>query len=201
MRQKKTEQLPLPLVTIIREGGLRPEECFRLRTENVTDGKIEIHYGKTDNARRQIPMTARVKATPRYAPVASKANGSPWVFPAQTKSGHIEPSTLKKQHLPPGGAFQSLHLWLEGLQLLALDAAALQEERSIRPNIPPILDLFHIFQKCRVSGRWLVTCGVSGVPHKQTQVYISFPSIRLCGHDAARPNSWNRTSRNHVDPQ
>jgi integrase len=28
----------------------------------------------------------------------SKAAGSAWVFPAQTKSGHIEPSSLKKQH-------------------------------------------------------------------------------------------------------
>jgi len=63
----------------------------------VTDGKTEIHYGKTDNARRQIPMTARVKATLDMR--LSKANGSAWVFPAQTKSGHIEPSTLKKQHL------------------------------------------------------------------------------------------------------
>ena len=29
----------------------------------------------------------------------SKAAGSEWVFPALTRSGHIEPSTLKKQHL------------------------------------------------------------------------------------------------------
>jgi integrase len=42
-------------------------------------------------------MTARVKATLDMR--LSKANGGPWVFPAQTKSGHIEPSTLKKQHL------------------------------------------------------------------------------------------------------
>jgi len=85
------------VATVLLDCGLRPEECFRLRTENVTDGNIEIHYGKTDNARRQIPMTARVKATLDMR--LSKANSSPWVFPAQTKSGHIEPSTLKKQHL------------------------------------------------------------------------------------------------------
>jgi integrase len=29
----------------------------------------------------------------------SKANSSAWVFPAPTRSGHIEPSSLKKQHL------------------------------------------------------------------------------------------------------
>ena len=42
-------------------------------------------------------MTARVKATLDMR--LSKASASAWVFPAQTKSGHIEPSTLKKQHL------------------------------------------------------------------------------------------------------
>ncbi len=29
----------------------------------------------------------------------SRADGSPWILPAQTKSGHIEPSSLKKQHV------------------------------------------------------------------------------------------------------
>ena len=29
----------------------------------------------------------------------AKANGSSWMFPALTKSGHIEPSSLKKQHV------------------------------------------------------------------------------------------------------
>lgn len=85
------------VATILLDCGLRPEECFRLRRENVLDTKLEIHYGKTDNARRRIPMTPRVKATLDMR--LSKASGGSWVFPAQTKSGHIEPSSLKKQHL------------------------------------------------------------------------------------------------------
>ena len=84
------------VATILLDCGLRPEECFRLRPENVAEGNLEIHYGKTDNARRRIPMTQRVKATLDMR--LSKAAGSEWVFPAQTKSGHIEPSSLKKQH-------------------------------------------------------------------------------------------------------
>lgn len=76
---------------------LRPEECFRLRIENVADGKLEIHFGKTESARRRIPMSPRVKATLQMR--LAKANGSAWVFPAPTKSGHIEPSSLKKQHI------------------------------------------------------------------------------------------------------
>jgi integrase len=85
------------VATILIDCRLRPEECFRLHTENVTDGKLEIHYGKSDNARRRNPMTPRVKATLDMR--LSKANGSAWVFPAQTKNGHIEPSSVKKQHL------------------------------------------------------------------------------------------------------
>ncbi|MGA2272751.1 MAG: tyrosine-type recombinase/integrase [Bryobacteraceae bacterium] len=84
------------VASILLDCGLRPEECFRLRPENVRDGKIEIQYGKTDNARRRIPMTPRVQAILDMR--LSKTNGSEWVFPAPTRSGHMEPSTLKKQH-------------------------------------------------------------------------------------------------------
>jgi integrase len=96
MAQYADPALLRDVATILLDCGLRPEECFRLRPENLADGTLEIHYGKTDNARRRIPMTARVKATLDMR--LSKANGSAWVFPAQTKSGHIEPSSLKKQH-------------------------------------------------------------------------------------------------------
>lgn len=85
------------VATILLDCGLRPEECFRLRPENVADGKLEVQFGKTANARRRIPMTSRVQATLDMR--LSKADGNEWLFPAQTRSGHIEPSTLKKQHL------------------------------------------------------------------------------------------------------
>ena len=62
---------------------------------NVRDGKIEVHYGKTDNARRRIPMTPRVQ--PILDMRLSKAAGVEWVFPSPTISGHMEPSSLKKQ--------------------------------------------------------------------------------------------------------
>jgi integrase len=97
MEQYADAALLRDVATILDDCAVRPEECFRLRTENVTDGMLEIHFGKTKNARRRIPMTPRVKATLDMR--VSKANGSAWVFPAQTRSGHIEPSSLKKQHL------------------------------------------------------------------------------------------------------
>ena len=85
------------VTTILLDCGLRPEECFRLRADDVTDGKLEVRFGKTENARRCIPMTSRVQALLLLR--LSKAGASRWVFPAQTKSGHVEPSSLKKQHL------------------------------------------------------------------------------------------------------
>ena len=97
MAQFADSALLRDVATILIDCALRPEECFRLRGENVVEGKLEIHYGKTANARRRIPMTPRVTAILDMR--LSKANGSGWVFPAQTKSGHIEPSSLKKQHL------------------------------------------------------------------------------------------------------
>lgn len=96
MEQYADPALLRDVATILLDCGLRPEECFRLRPENVADGKLEIHFGKTENARRRIPMTPRVKAVLEMRLV--KASGSDWVFPAETKSGHIEPSSLKKQH-------------------------------------------------------------------------------------------------------
>jgi len=67
-----------------------------LRTENILDSKLEIQFGKTNNARRRIPMTPRVKAVLEMR--LSAVSGSEWVFPADTRSGHIEPSSLKKRH-------------------------------------------------------------------------------------------------------
>ena len=79
------------------DAGLRPEECHRLRPENVRDGAIWIFTGKSKAARRRIPvMTDRLRAALDMR--LSQAQAGVWLFPAATKSGHIEASTLKKQH-------------------------------------------------------------------------------------------------------
>jgi len=97
---RKWNQGPVLLpdvAAILLDCGLRPEECFRLRWENVRDSGIVIHHGKTENARRHIPLSQRVEAVLEMRRAAS--NGGPWVFPAQTRSGHIEPASVKRQHL------------------------------------------------------------------------------------------------------
>ncbi len=82
--------------TILIDCGMRPDECFRLRwMENIRDGAIEIHSGKGRGSRRRIPCSPRVLSILEMR--RAEATSS-WVFPAETKSGHLEASSLKKQH-------------------------------------------------------------------------------------------------------
>ena len=97
---------PEPLASIasvLSDTGMRPEECFRLSWENVTwlngrNGTLLVTYGKTTAARRVIPMTPRVRGIleSRWKEACKREEG--WVWPAPTRSGHIEPSSLRKQH-------------------------------------------------------------------------------------------------------
>jgi integrase len=97
---------PEPLAsvaTVLTDTGLRPEEAFRLRWESVTwtngrHGTLLVTHGKTAAARRVLPMTPRVRSVlgARWEGAGGPEDG--WVWPAPTKSGHIEPSSLKKQH-------------------------------------------------------------------------------------------------------
>jgi integrase len=97
---------PEPLcsvATVLVDSGLRPEECFRLQWENIAwvngrHGTMSVTHGKTAAARRTIPMTPRVRSVleSRWKTAQEPAEG--FVWPAQTRSGHIEPSTLRKSH-------------------------------------------------------------------------------------------------------
>src|SRR5215469_1450263 len=91
------------IATVLPDTGMRPEECFRFRWEYVTwlngrNGAMLVTHGKTSAARRVIPMTPRVRAVleSRWNTVGKPDEG--FVWPAQTRSGHVEPSSLRKQH-------------------------------------------------------------------------------------------------------
>jgi integrase len=54
------------VATILNDRGLRPDELHHLRWEDITfvNGRhraLSVHYGKTDAARRTLPMTPRVR--------------------------------------------------------------------------------------------------------------------------------------------
>ena len=97
---------PEPLesvAAILADTGLRPEECYRLRWEFVTwvngrHGTLMVTHGKTAAARRVLPMTPRVRAILQSRWEASGKPIEGYVWPAPSKSGHMEPSSLKKQH-------------------------------------------------------------------------------------------------------
>jgi integrase len=79
------------------DSALRPDEVFRLKPENVREGAICIFEGKTRAAVRRIPiMTERLRGILEMR--LSQAAPGGWLLPADTKSGHIEDSSLKKQH-------------------------------------------------------------------------------------------------------
>jgi len=91
------------MAAVLVDTGLRPEECFRLRWEAITwvngrHGTLLVTHGKTAAARRLLPMTPRVR---NILETRWEAAGKPlegWVWPAPTRSGHVESSSLKKQH-------------------------------------------------------------------------------------------------------
>ena len=88
------------IAALLVDTGMRPDEAFRLRWEQITweNGSLLIERGKTKAARRLVYFTPRVKAVLESI---FKAQGSPeegWVWRAETRSGHAEPSTIRKQH-------------------------------------------------------------------------------------------------------
>lgn len=93
--QKPDAYLLRDVACVLIDCGLRPEECFRLGWNNIRDGAIEIHKGKGRGSRRRIPASQRVLSILEMRRTAATSD---WVFPAPTKSAHIEASSLKKQH-------------------------------------------------------------------------------------------------------
>jgi integrase len=91
------------VATVLADTGVRPDECYRLQWEDLTwmngrNGSLLIAHGKTAAARRVLPMTPRVRTIleARWNSVGKPLEG--WLWPAPTTSGHIDHSSLKKQH-------------------------------------------------------------------------------------------------------
>ena len=96
---------------------------------NLGQRAIRNLADKTAAARRMLPMTPRVRAIleSRWESVGRPTEG--WVFPALTRSGHIESSSLRKHH---SKAFETV----------AIEAAK-RNQKPVRPFV--LCSLRHTF--------------------------------------------------------
>jgi len=91
------------IVLVLIDTGLRPEECFRLRWEDVNFsfgryGTFRVLRGKTKAARRTLPLSARVREIllARWESVGKPDEG--WIWPAPTKQEHVWHDSIRVQH-------------------------------------------------------------------------------------------------------
>ena len=96
-------ELLASVAAVLADTGLRPEECYRLSWDaiawvNGRNGTLLVTHGKTAAARCVLPMTPRVRSIleTRWEAAGKPVEG--WVWPAPTRGGHLESSSLKKQH-------------------------------------------------------------------------------------------------------
>lgn len=92
----KASQPLKDIAAVILDTGLRPEEVFRLRVENIdfAAGTIFNPFGKTKAARRKVTMTAEVLDILRRR--VQRAKG-PFVFPSKNSSNR-QIGTVRKGH-------------------------------------------------------------------------------------------------------
>jgi integrase len=85
---------------ILYETGLRPDECHRLewRDIDLEHNCLFVRSGKTKAARRRLPLTPSVRSVFETRWQLADRPDRGYVFPAPTKTGHIDHSTTKKQH-------------------------------------------------------------------------------------------------------
>lgn len=82
----KASQPLKDVAEIILDTGLRPEEVFRIKVEDLDFARRTIFnpFGKTRAARRVVSMSESVCASLRQRAKNSKALGSPFAFPSPT---------------------------------------------------------------------------------------------------------------------
>ena len=158
------------IASVLADSGLRPDEAYRMRWESVTwingrHGTFLVTHGKTAAARRVLPMTPRVRAIleSRWEAAGKPLDG--WIWSAPTRSGHVESSSLRKQHqnalrivqgpticplqLAPQFPYKTCRKWLR-----RLDAVADRRTR-FADNEPAIyLSVAGCCARCHGAIRW-----------------------------------------------
>lgn len=114
------------------ETGMRPEEVYRIRRENVQleQGFLVIPYGKTKAARRRVPLTA----TARRVLGLRMASDEGFLFPCDTDSTRPVPKVnnahdraVRDSKVAPFRLYDLRHTWatraaMSGIDLVTLAA-------------------------------------------------------------------------------
>lgn len=119
---KVAPQPLLDVFLICHDSGMRPSEIISLKWENILWDKSQIFVreGKTENARRYVPLSDRVRKAlqVRSDKAKTKIVKSDWIFPAtrkNSKTGHLSLTGVEKPfrkarkaaNLPQGSVFYS----------------------------------------------------------------------------------------------
>jgi integrase len=121
------------VATLILETGMRPEEVYTIRPENVdlVRGWLQIPHGKTAAARRRINLTASAKDVLRR-----RTNGlmTPYLFACESDTARPVPKVnsahdraVKASGIPPTRLYDLRHTWatraaMSGIDLVTLAA-------------------------------------------------------------------------------
>ena len=182
------------VATTLNDTGLRPDECHRLDWSDVSFangryGKLMVRHGKTPAARRELPMTPRVSGVLQ---ARWEATGKPiegWVWPAPTKTGHIDHSTLKKQH--------RIALRLSGVRPFLLYSL----RHSFATRIAPLVDAWTL---CKIMGWSSLSVAMTYIHPSEDRVLDAFSDMgrHNFGHTdkgtelAAADNAWKLMKNN-----
>jgi integrase len=121
------------VATLILESGMRPEEVYRIQPENVNlaGGYLTIPYGKTQAAKRRVPLTATTK---RILTRRMEGLESPYLFSCETditkpvpKVNNAHDRAVKASKVAPFRLYDCRHTWAtraaeSGIDLVTLAA-------------------------------------------------------------------------------
>jgi integrase len=128
----KATPLLYDVATLMIETGMRPEEVYRIKTENVqlAQSYLVNPYGKTKAARRRIPLTA----TARHVLEARMSGKGVFLFPCETDVNRTVPKVnnahdraVRDSKVAPFRLYDLRHTWatraaMSGIDLVTLAA-------------------------------------------------------------------------------
>lgn len=138
------------------DAGPRPEELLPVLWENVDlvsraetpDGVIHVRDGKTDAAKRSIPLTPRAAEVLRRRKKAAELRPSKYVFPGKGKTGHIvslqhpHEGAIRQAQLKPFEFYCWRHTWATRCAMAGMDKFSLCE--SAGHSSPAVTEKYYV---------------------------------------------------------